>query len=525
MKRIIKVLSLVVLLAMLMSIVVSMAACSKTGNSADKGDSSVGSTSKTDTDKPDQPTESKETEEPVEISILMSGDNTPAADNIVLQELGKRTNTKINMTYVPIADLATKKSTLAAANSLPDIFPTGGDEAIEFRDGGLLADVGDLVNQYGPNIIANVGENLTRSPINEGGIYLILNARLKYVKQLCMRTDWLENLGMELPTDLDSLYDVLYAFTYNDPDGDGVDDTFGLCADANPSIFATIFGAYGIPVGKNIELEDGTITTWVKHPKFLEAMEYLNKLNKDGLIEPDWATIPRMDMFAKLWNGVAGAIEWECVGPTNNWIPMRYTEDPPPTFDFPIIKGPDGSYGTPAAVPDLLNGWAFSSNCKNLEAAVKLANYCMSEEGNELLYLGIEGVRYTWIDKENGEYELLGEYKDLATHRAAGGYCYWWLFAPKNNTELRTLNKQTQEGVALAHKIALQHPYIVATLETRTEYGADMDQVINEMYVELLDADGDLKPIYDSYIAAWEEVGGKEWEAEATAAWKAQEGK
>lgn len=43
-----------------------------------------------------------------------------------------------------------------------------------------------------------------------------------------IRQDWLENLGLEMPTSLDELYDVLYAFTYNDPDGNGVDDTYGI---------------------------------------------------------------------------------------------------------------------------------------------------------------------------------------------------------------------------------------------------------------------------------------------------------
>ncbi|HHY82953.1 MAG TPA: extracellular solute-binding protein [Clostridiales bacterium] len=515
-KNFISGLSLIVIL----SLIFALASCSKPTEGGQPTGKPTEAPSETDPAETSEPVN----EEPVELSILMSGDNTPSEDNIVLQELGRRTNTIIKMTYVPGADHATKKSTLAASNSLPDIFNTSGDEAIEFKEGGFLAEVGDLIYKYAPNIIANIGENLEKAPINSDGIYLVLDARLGYIRQLNMRTDWLANLGMELPTDLDSLYKVLYAFTYNDPDGDGQDDTFGLCANTNPNMFATIFGAYGIPVNCNIELEDGTVTIWVKHPKFLEAMEYINKLNKDGLIEPDWATIPTMDMFGKLWNGVAGAIEWECVGPTNNWMPSRYTEDPVPTFDFPIIKGPDGSHGTPTTYMSLTSGWAFSSNCKNLEAAVKFANYCMSEEGNELLYLGIEGTMYRWIDKEAGQYELLGEYKDSATHRASGGWVYWYLFAPTHHTEIRTFNKQTQEGVALARKISIPHVYIATPLQTRLEYGADMDQLINEMYVEMLAADGDLKSIYDRYIGEWESIGGTEWEIEATKAWKAQEG-
>ena len=59
--------------------------------------------------------------------------------------------------------------------------------------------------------------------------------------------------------------------------------------------------------------------------------------------------------------------------------------------------------------------------------------------------------------------------------------------------------------------------------EVYAEYGADMDQIINEMIAELLAADeADMQDIYDSYIAEWESVGGSDWETEVTALWNAQ---
>ena len=61
-----------------------------------------------------------------------------------------------------------------------------------------------------------------------------------------MRTDWLKNLGMELPTDLDSLYEVYYAFTQGS-DKDGANDTFGLCANADPTILLQFSGLLVFP--------------------------------------------------------------------------------------------------------------------------------------------------------------------------------------------------------------------------------------------------------------------------------------
>lgn len=319
----------------------------------------------------------------------------------------------------------------------------------------------------------------------------------------------------------------MHAFTYDDPEQNGENDTFGLSwywkgfTRANEA-FSTIFGAYGIPKFRPIEV-DGKVTTWVKHPKFLEAMKYIKSLIDDGVCEPEYMTIAENDAFGKLWNGVSGAIEWECVGPTNNWMPGRYTEDPAPTFDFAVLTGPDGEYGTAAVYPTYSEGWAFSSTCKNLEGAAKLANFCMSEEGSELLRLGIEGVMWQWVDKENGQIEYLGEYADSATIRVNGGYVYWQMFTPKNNAQDRTLNKQTQEGVALARSVMIDWVNIQEELESRNLYGADMDQVINEMPAELFTTDVDeMEDVYQEYITEWENVGGKAWEDEITAIWVAQ---
>jgi putative aldouronate transport system substrate-binding protein len=461
----------------------------------------------------------------------MAGDNSPSAGNLVLKALEEAASTSIEMIYVPNADHATKLSTMVAGGTPPDIFATDAATGQEFKNAGLLAEVGKLLPTVAPNVLKDISlDMLKMCPLNKDGIYMILSGRRAWADQLNLRTDWLKNLGLEMPTDLDSLYKVYYAFTHNDPDGNGKRDTYGLAANATTRRgFSTIFGAYGIPRDKTIILANGTLTTWVKHPKFLDAVIYIRKLIAEGLVEPDWATIPQMDMFGKLWNGVAGALEWECVGPTNNWMPARYTEKTPPAFGFPIIKGPDGSHGVPPVFPDFLGdqdidrGTYVISSKADVNAALRIANFCKSPEGSDLLYLGVENVMYRWIDKVNGKFEYLGQYADVTTHRAAGGYCYWNLFVPANNAQRRTLNAQTQAGVTQAYAEGLPNAAnIIAVLQTQVEYGAEMNQIINELYVNILNTREDLRTVYNRYIAEWEAAGGTKWEQEVNAAWKTQ---
>ena len=360
----------------------------------------------------------------------------------------------------------------------------------------------------------DAGDILEKVSINDDGVYLVPSPALDYRANVNLRSDWLANLSLEEPADLESYRNVLNAFTHNDPDGNGEDDTYGVTfrladfTDESGNAFQNIFGAYGIPMGKTIELEDGTVTTWVKHPHFLEAISYIRDLIADGVTAPEYVAIPQMDMFGKLWTGVAGCLEWECVGPTNNWMPSRYTEDPAPAFCFPILEGPYGDSGVPASYPILTEGWMFSASSKNLEGAVRVANYCMSEEGSDLLYLGVEGTMFRWIDKEAGTFEYLDIYKDSATQRAAGVYCYWRLFKPFNNAEYRTLNEQTRAGVKEAWDNGIDWAYITGVSEQRKENGADMDQIISEMLADLLSTKEDLQAVYDESLEDWDNVGG-----------------
>lgn len=43
-----------------------------------------------------------------------------------------------------------------------------------------------------------------------------------------VRKDWLDKLGLDVPKTLDDVVEVARAFKNDDPDGNGVDDTWGL---------------------------------------------------------------------------------------------------------------------------------------------------------------------------------------------------------------------------------------------------------------------------------------------------------
>ncbi len=462
----------------------------------------------------------------VPLTVMMFGDNTPTPTNSVKRALEEKLGVDLTYIYVPEKDYAAKLNTLIASRTLPDIFWVDGNviDAVEFRDQGMIMKMDKLLKSNGPDIMDEVGSILKNAPLNKGdGIYAVIPASLDYTSNLSVRTDWLAKLKLKMPTTLDELYKVLYAFANGDPDGNGKKDTVGYVGTmANMRTFEHIFGAYGIAVDKPYLLKNGTVTTYMKAPLYLDAIKYLRKLYQDGILDPDFVTIPLMSAFEKLWTGRTGIFDFQNVGTTNNWMPGRYTEkNPIPTFGFTIIAGPGGKGGAIKQYPRYTYYNCIASTCKNPEKAMEYLNYLYGAEGDELTYLGIEGLHYEWADKDNGKYKLLGKFTDQATYRADGAYVYARMF-PLLNTEVRTLNKQTREGQAFARDNSIEYPKIIKNLKTTSEYGPQLANITKEAFAQLIVSKGNIETEYAAFVKRWNEEGGLEYEKEATTAWAAQ---
>ena len=467
-------------------------------------------------------------DEPIVITWLMQGDNNVAEDNEMIQYLNQKLGIDLRITYVSKTDYDTKLNTLIAGDQLPDIFKTEGLIAEELKDAGKLLDIAPYLPEYGKDILASYEEGeLAELGINDADSVYALNSKAGlYVGNFHFRKDWLAKVGKEVPTTLDELYDVLKAFTIDDPDGNGANDTYGYTAQMDTAkTWEHIFAAYGIPYEQNITLEDGTVTRYVKHPNYLRAIEFLRKLYQDGIMDPDFAAMTWVEYAEKLWNGEIGIFGFQSVGPCNNWFPGRYTFDYPEKvedlFVFAHIAHADTGLPTGGVKPYAKTpsyGAVVSSACKHPEKVVELLNYMYyTEEGQTTTYMGVEGTMFNWTDKDNGKYERVGVYADDTIHRAAGAYVYntsggWTI----QNAETRTMNTYTQTSQAEEMAIATDYTFIGATLETWSDYGTALKDVEHQMLANLIVTTGDVQAEYEAFIEQWNEEGGLEFEEEAT---------
>jgi putative aldouronate transport system substrate-binding protein len=465
------------------------------------------------------------------ITWLLSQDNNVPENTEIQQELNKRLGINLQITNVNRSDYNTKLNTLIAADTLPDIFHTNGQTAIDLRDAGKLADWAPYLAQYGADIRSEFAEGeLEALDVNngqDGRIYGINHHAGMYISNFHIRKDWLKNVGMEVPTTVDELYEMFKAFRFNDPDKNGKDDTWGFTAQVDtPKTWEHIFAIYGIPFDQNIQLENGTVTRYIKHPNYIRAITFLQRLYQENIMDPDFATMTWVAYAESLWNGKIGIFDFQSVGPANNWFPGRYTFELPETVDelftFANVANVDTGAPSGGVKPYASqNSYAavIASSCTNVEKAIELINYIyFTEEGQDLTYLGIEGTMYRWIDKANGEYERLGNYKDDLYHRSAGAFVYngygGWT---TENAETRTMNALTQESQRSELKIATDYAFIGATLKSWSEYGTSLKSVEMQMLTNLITSSNDVEDEYQQFLEQWDEEGGKEFEEEATA--------
>lgn len=127
------------------------------------------------------------------------------------------------------------------------------------------------------------------------------------------RKDWLDNLGMKEPTTLDELHDMLYAFTYNDPDGNGVKDTYGIDVSSGWCGLWPVIGAFGLTNTLNgngsFRLNpDGTVTYSTVTEEYKQALAVIEQWYQEGILDPNGITDDRSAVRTKWANGTIGAM-------------------------------------------------------------------------------------------------------------------------------------------------------------------------------------------------------------------------
>jgi len=321
-----------------------------------------------------------------------------------LEELSK-TNVKIEL--IPQTDFDQKLNLLLAANEkLPDLLEimaintTTTSNAVE---NGAFLELNDLIDQYGPNLKANIPQDVWNSPAisREGKIFAIPTINgVTHNQVIYVRKDWLDKLGLQVPKTIDEYINVLKAFRDQDPNGNGKKDEIPFSSRKNFRVGELFFGAYDVNPGDNIpagawKYVDGKLIPKFILPEMKKALKLYRELYQEKLIDNEMFVLEGKDWDAKI-KGAARVGMWihEPNYP-DKWLSEVKQGDPKAEIiNIPAPIGPDGKGGG-EILSSIRSAFAIPASSKNAVDVIKFLDWFYSKEADNLLTYGIEGEDYT----------------------------------------------------------------------------------------------------------------------------------
>lgn len=249
--------------------------------------------------------------------------------------------------------------------------------------------------------------------MHNGGHYILPSVTSNSSWGIYFRTDWLINIGYydtvngvkvaRYPKTLEEYTDVIRKFTFNDPDGNGVNDTYGFCPGKGEHCWNPFYNAFGVTTDWDI-MEDGSLDYMYTQKEFKDFLTWANGLFNEGCIYPTFSSIQANGDRDLFYNGKIGMLITNAeshvyyikskMTAMGNGDKFGFAEPPVGT----AALGKEGAGGF-ADWGGWWGGYCITKNCKNIEAALKLLDYMLSPEGAKLRTYGMEGVHYT---EENG---------------------------------------------------------------------------------------------------------------------------
>lgn len=426
----------------------------------------------------------------------------------------KATNTELK--FLDTTGGADALSVLISSGDLPDIIieysnniPTGVQQNL--LDGTIIA-LNDAIDAgYMPNFKAYLEKDpeVDRLIVNDDGLYAwapmirAVDSPLVFGGNM-IRQDWLDELGLQQPTTLQEMEDVLLAFK------EKKGSTSGYSFASN---YSYLVMAHGIVEGMYVDA-DGKVQYGCIQEGYKNFLTMFNDWYNKGILDPDGFTQNVDAFYAKIASGQTGLV-FGYTGSELGKIEAMKSEYPDMDYQpipNPVIHKGDG-YPVDVSAYRVNNiGAMITSSCNNVEAAAKFLDYIYSDEGIMLSNYGQEGITYTI---ENGEPKLTDfvlKNPDGLSHQQALS-----LYAGYKNKPFITLfqvyplevqQKSLEVWATPDAKIKMMPP-ITMTSEETDEYNSimmDINTYVNENKLKFIYGSQSIDTFND-FVAAIKKMG------------------
>ncbi|CAG7642337.1 Lipoprotein LipO [Paenibacillus solanacearum] len=414
------------------------------------GNSATGTGSKSDGKKEDRT---------LRMMASVIGGKSPEENTMFEKEIERLTGIKAKLDK-PASDYNQKLMAAISSGEKFDLLQVSKETMNQLIDQGVLTPLTDKVKAskvlQDPEVLPTAEWDQVKT--KDGKIYGVFT-KYQGGTMPIVRNDWLKKLNLPEPKTLDDYYKVLKAFTEQDPDGNNKKDTYGLST-AGMYELQGIFSAAGLKQ-RYVE-KDGKLDVPYSTDAAIPVYEWLNKLYKEGILDPNFATNDAGKMRNLFLADRVGMITyWDAwVGMLNN---TRKEQDPKTAFEakgLAGIAGPGGKNMLRRGDPDL---WVIPVNAEHPNTAFEFIEWWHSKDGIVLGSLGIKDNDYT---ENGGKYELTKAGKE---HAMDHGVPFWYNKKVPNPFGLLPGVKEAQDLLAKYSSLELTPPR-----------WADAEKIINE---------------------------------------------
>ena len=375
-------------------------------------------------------------------------------------------------------------------------------------ENGQIIPLNDLLDEYGQDIKEAFSGELEwlMDPMTDedGNIWALPRALENTSFPTYIRKDWLDQTGLDMPTTVDELEEVLAAFKEADFAGNGQTVPLLVANEAEGLDlgFSGGFTEYGY--GYWLDEEDNLIKPAELQPGFKDCLEKLNDWYEKGYMHPDSFTLAWSDYEDLFMAGRLGVIIGSYGITANNLANLQALN---PDVDYVYadgIQGPEGFTETRSKASN--SGMMITAKSQNPEACMKLLNWVVADSANFLTMMyGIEGEGWEWQDKDKGFYTVL----DTETY---GGELYIY----PNNYNLRQIGQVDNETgeLRIDSKFMMEDQYRYDTTKASFDKAvfwdaaaidainpnvSDVDKMISENVVKFVTGQRDLAE-WDTFV-------------------------
>lgn len=191
---------------------------------------------------------------------------------------------------------ADKMNKTIAAGKIPEmILCRERRETENFVSQNVLAELPyEEVANYAPKLYQTISDAAwfyTRFENQNWGIPFV-SENLQKASLLIYNREWLDRLGVsEPPVTLEETEALFERFVHEDPDGNGLDDTYAICPAGRDNILTMlpeVFLAYGVSPAGWMPDDNGTLQLGITRPQAKQAVETLRRWYAKGYIDPEF---------------------------------------------------------------------------------------------------------------------------------------------------------------------------------------------------------------------------------------------